>query len=91
MVGWSCRYRGCNYGFDVVCIYMFVCFSLNICNDMRIRIGCMYVVARFNLCMISFSVFVCWDMLGCGVLGYYIFVVEKVVDFFFFFSCMILF
>ena len=29
--------------------------------------------------------------LGCGVLGYNISVVEKVVDFFFFFSCMILF
>ena len=42
-------------------IFMFVCFSLNICNVLRIRIGCMYVVALFSLCMVSFSVFVCWD------------------------------
>ena len=27
MVGWSCRCRGCYYGFDVVC--MFVCLLLN--------------------------------------------------------------
>ena len=108
MVGWSCRCRGCYYGFDVVCMCMYVVkhecslwyfFYKFVCvmACVNVLVGCMVVDWLCDLVCVWFH-FVCLYAgiklmlagLGCGVLGYNVSVVEKVVDFFFF-SCMILF
>jgi len=82
MVGWSCRCRGCYYGFDVVCMYVvkheckYMIFLLQVCmcNDMCIRIGCMYVdwlsylvCVWFHLVCLNAGIKLMLTGLGCGV------------------------
>ena len=97
VVGWSCRCCGCCHGFNsvfiLVCLslwyffYKFVCVMA--CANVLIvfmyvcMYDCMYVVVWVSLCMISVSVFVCWDDTYASWvrLCYNISVVDQVVDF----------